>query len=79
VNLYLCSQDQNQDWDTYDSFIGAFDNEEEARNHHPDDYREWGDIYGTWCKSPDDVKVVFIGEAVPHMTRGIILASFNAG
>jgi hypothetical protein len=79
MNLYLCSQKQNQDYDTYDSFIGAFDNEEEARNHHPDDYREWDDGYSTWCESPDDVKVVFIGEADHDLPKGVILASFNAG
>ncbi len=79
MNLYLCSQEQNQDYDTYDSFIGTFDNEEEARNHHPDDYREWGSKLSTWCNSPDDVRVVFIGEADANLSKGIVLKSFNAG
>jgi hypothetical protein len=78
VNLYLCSQDQNEDYDTYDSFIGAFDNEEEAKNQHPEDNKEWGEGY-TWCTSPDAVKVVFIGEADFNLPKGVILASFNAG
>jgi hypothetical protein len=79
VNLYLCSQDQNRDYDTYDSFIGAFDNEEEAKNQHPDDNTEWGVYYNSWCKSPNDVTVKFIGEADYALPKGIILASFNAG
>ena len=79
MNLYLCSQNSNDDYDTYDSFIGAFDNEEEARNQHPDDNTEWGSGYSTWCSSPDDVVVVFIGEADASLFKGIVLTSFNAG
>jgi hypothetical protein len=79
MNLYLCSQKQNRGYDTYDRFIGAFDNEEDARNQHPDDNARWGRSYDAWCDSPDDVKVVFIGEADHDLPKGVILASFNAG
>ena len=78
MNLYLCSQDQNQGYDTYDSFIGAFDSEEEARNQHPLGNDDWDDVRSPWWNSPNDVKVVFIGEASTNLVKGIVLASFNS-
>lgn len=33
----------------------------------------------SWVSHPDEVTVEYIGEAKETMTRGIILASFNAG
>lgn len=35
MNLYLISQDVNNDYDTYDSAVVAASNEEDARNIHP--------------------------------------------
>lgn len=78
MNLYLLSQDENNDYDTYDSMVVAAESEEEARNIMPGAYN-WDDRYNAWCSSPDKVKVRSIGVAVEGTKKGTILASFNAG
>ena len=94
MKLYLVSQDVNNGYDTFDSFVVACDNEEEAKHTSPSkDYR-WHD--GTWWIQlpngseestevvsqawckPDDAYVKLLGEAAPGVT-GIICASYNAG
>lgn len=91
MKLYLVSQDVHDDYDTYDSFVVACKNEDEARNTHPDnrqkyDGKDWyiergGQkfYYGIqeWCV-PSKVKVKYLGEA-DNGVVGVILASFNAG
>ena len=95
MNLYLVSQDVNNDYDTYDSFVCVADNEGDARKIHPasSDYQvvggnwcyrtELGDlqIYSNleWCLC-EDVDVQLIGIADSKYTEEqVILASFNAG
>jgi len=82
MNLYLISQDVNNDYDTYDSAVVAADNEEAARMFHPGLYEgfDWNGVggCGSWCDAKD-VKVEFIGIAKHGTIRGCICASFNAG
>lgn len=79
MKLYLISQNENIDYDTYDSAVVAAHNEEEASKIHPDPpYGSWEDCRD-WCSSPNVVKVEYIGEAAPNVKKGVILASFNAG
>lgn len=80
MNLYLISQDVNNNYDTYDSAVVAALNEEDARKIHP-----CGDIFGvdrwdmySWT-SPENVKVEKIGRALKDSKQGAILSSFNAG
>jgi len=73
MNLYLLSQDQNDDYDTYDSCIVAAADEESAKLITPG---SWG---YSWCKSPEYVDVELIGKALEGTKEGVILASFNAG
>lgn len=75
LKLYLLSQDENSDYDTYDSMVVCAENELEARNIHPDG--NWG--YVTWARSPLNVKCELIGKADLMQEKGIICASFNAG
>ena len=77
INLYLISQDENQGYDTYDSAVVAAESEDAARQIHPSD--GWDCAFGTWCKTPEAVTVVFIGTAAPHVLPGIVVSSFNAG
>lgn len=89
MKIYRISQNVNNDYDTYDSAIVCAENEEEARKIHPDkdldfDYPECSKDkkldrdYGTWTKKRF-VKVEYLGEAKENTTRGVLLASFNAG
>ena len=78
MNLYLISQDENEEYDTYDSAIVCAANEDEARNTKPD-ARPWGARFSSWCSSPDKVKVRLVGVAAEGVEPGVLLASFNAG
>jgi hypothetical protein len=80
MKLYLISQDQNNDYDTYDSAVVCAKSEEEARNIHPNVFSDdpWEDS-GAWCSSPDLVTVIEIGVANPSQAPGIVCSSFNAG
>jgi hypothetical protein len=80
MNLYLISQDQNQDYDSYDSAVVAAPDEETARNIHPNTYPQpWSNDSGTWCRTPDKVTVEYLGIAKEETVTGVICASFNAG
>ncbi len=76
MKLWLISQDENRDYDTYDSAVVAAETEEEARSIHPGEYGEGGKEY--WVARPDQVKVTLLGEAISGTDAGIIVASFNA-
>jgi hypothetical protein len=81
MKLYHISQNQNNDYDTFSDLVVAAESEEEARNIHPSQWREnpWA-YFDAWCKSPDQVKVEYIGEAANHIKKGsIICSSFHAG
>jgi len=79
MNIYLISQDQNDDYDTFDSAVVIAPNEEAARRMHPcGGTRYWKETLPTWCDSPDVVKVELI--RITHETTSrVVCASFNAG
>ena len=76
MNLYLISQDENTNYDTYDAMVVCAENADKARNITPDDSFQAG---GYWCSSPDQVTVDYLGIADKKITKEIILSSFNAG
>ena len=79
MNLYLISQDVNNDYDTYSDAVVAAESEEAARRTHPSNgpgYEEGGGD-GTWAPY-QDVKVVLIGYSSDGKP-GVICASFHAG
>ena len=80
MNIYLISQEINNDYDTYDSAVVTAKTAAKAKQIHPGGKREineW-DRYGSWAYEPAQVKAKLIG--VSKQTKeGIILASFNAG
>ena len=91
MNLYLISQEVDNGYDTYDSAVVVAENEEEARNIHPNKCYETIDgffIYrktkkpcewSGWVLEVKDVKVKLIGKAVDNIVKGVVIASFNAG
>ena len=80
MNLYLISQDINDEWDAYSSAVVAAETEEEARLIHPGGDRDFycdhedGINLGFWANSPTDVKVEFLGIAKLNTKTGVILA-----
>lgn len=78
MRLWLISQNDNTNYDTFDSAIVAAETEDDARMIKPCS-RDWGDRWSSWARSPDKVSVEEIGTAKDGTERGVILASFNAG
>lgn len=78
MKLWLISQDQNNNYGTYDSAVVAAETEEAAKNIVPGGYK-FGEAYSLWCSGPEFVKVELIGKASSEITAGVVLASFNAG
>lgn len=94
ANLYLVSQQINNDYDTYDAMIACAKNEKDARQTDPSGFRIWkGDgwyyQYGngnevkenhsSWVDDIQYLKVEKIGKADKSIPLGVVLASFNAG
>lgn len=84
MKLYLISQTENTDYDTYDAAVVVAESEEEARQLDPGGKNGELFVWRTahfnngWCSSPDQVQVDYLGTTV--VTRkGVICASFNAG
>ena len=82
MNLYLIYQIKNDNYDTFDSAIVAAKTNKEARMIHPNGYGDWNGKkdghYGSWV-SFEDVKAELIGVAKKGTTKGVVLASYNAG
>ena len=83
MNIYKVSQTGNDDYDTFDSMIVIAESEEDARWMRPDG-RSWDKIscrrrfWDDWYW-PEECTVELLGEALPGMKPGVVLASFNAG
>lgn len=75
MNLYLISQEENDDWDTYDMCVVCAETEEEAKAMHPDG--RWS--FCTWASKPENVKCEKIGTADDGVEKGFICKSFCAG
>jgi hypothetical protein len=82
LHLFLISQSENRDYDTYDSAVVVAADPGGARHMLPwesedpscDSFR-----YRQWCDA-DDVEVTCVGLAADGLTVGeIICASFRAG
>ena len=83
MKLFLVSQNQNQGYDTYDSFVVICNSEDEAKNTHPSNQpmtdEKWKNKYGVWCEHINYVKVQYLGEADSSLQKGVVCSSFNAG
>ena len=77
MNLYLISQTENSNYDTFDSAVVAAPDEAAARSINPGGPARWGDR--CWCASPEAVTVRWIGVAADGIEPKVLLASFNAG
>lgn len=83
MNIYLISQTENNDYDTFDSAVVAAPSEESAKRIHPfstspyaeEESKEWNS--SAWASKPENVTAKMIGTT--DLPAGLILASFNAG
>ena len=80
MKLYLISQDENAGYDTFDGAVVCAETVEEAKTIHPsENNNDWGEMFSSWCSSPEKVLVEYIGEACETQKKGVVLSSFNAG
>ena len=80
MKLFLISQVQNSDYDSYDSAVVSAPDEEAARQTDPRTGKpvdDWSKIW--WCSGPEYVTVKYIGDAAEDVEQGVVCASFNAG
>lgn len=80
MKLYLLSQDDNNNYDTYDSIVVCAENEDDAKTitPHGTPFKE-NEAYTSWARSAPSISCKEIGTANEGEERGVILASFNAG
>lgn len=84
MKLWLLSQQEVNDYDTYDSCVVCAATEEEAREMRPDSCNgfslDWTkDNWPDWATQKESVKVEYLGTAARGSKRRMICASFNAG
>jgi hypothetical protein len=82
MNIYLIERTDCCDYDEFDSAVVCAEDEESARDRHPNGSQvDWAALpkWGTWVTSRDMVTVRLVGVAAPFSVAGVILSSFNAG
>jgi len=89
MNIYLISQNENNDYDTFDKAVVVTESEEQAKQidpatvwafNHISCFMNWTKYSYHWASSPANVAVKYIGVADPSYTEPtVICASFNAG
>lgn len=94
MNLYLISQSQVDGYDVFDSAVVAAENEQDAREMHPKDYKKWDSSAQKWYIERHDGSKAYESYfsdwshvddvKVEYLgetqhERGVICASFNAG
>ncbi len=77
LKLFLISQEENNEYDTYDSAIVVAESEEEAKTIHPSGYG--GE--DSWTSNLDKIKVIELGYlTTKEFEKGdVVCSSFNAG
>ena len=76
MKLYLISQTENDDLDTYGAVVCAID-ETQARNMNPDTgkpmtKKDWNNRERMWCSSPKQVVVEYLGKTQKEREPGVI-------
>lgn len=66
MNLYLVSQTENNDYDTFDSFVCCAATVDGAYTRD-------------WAGDPARVSVELIGRAEDDLAPGVVVGSYNAG
>lgn len=81
MKLFLLTQTDNNNYDTYDSCVVCAENEDEAKNITPcGEPFEPSDRFNPWARSLEGIICEYIGEASEGIKKGtVIISSFNAG
>lgn len=76
MNIYLITQDFNNELDTYDAMVVIAKNEEDAKMLTIQDRAE--DVEDTWAKI-EYLKAHLLGKAVKGSKEKIVFQSYNNG
>lgn len=84
MNIYVISQETNNNYDTYSEAVVCAPSIEVAKTIHPngnmllteEDWKYYGYL---WCSKIEEVKCKFIGCACFGIEQGVVVASFHAG
>ena len=78
MKLYLLEQNDNDDYNTYDSCLVCAENEADARTIVPNgnEFKE-NERWSSWALSKESIICKEIGNANDKQKRGVIIASFN--
>ena len=83
MKLFLISQGENCDYDTYDAAVVAAEDENFARLMIPvygsEFTTNWSGRNYSWASKPENVLVHYLGETNEFMAPYVVLASYNAG
>lgn len=81
MKIFKVKRKDTVSYDEYDSFICYSNNEESARNIHPEDEWKYNRSSGVWINKEDCymLSVIYIGENKDITEESVILSSFNAG
>lgn len=82
MKLYHIWQSENKGYDTHSNMVVCAESEDEARLIHPYWPDPWKNGFfdsSSWCRKPEDVHVLYLGEATDNIKKGIICSSFHAG
>ena len=80
MKLYLLTQDDNVDYDTYHSCVLCAESPEDAITICPDGQQfVENKLYSGWAKSSKSITCTEIGIANENQKRGAIVSSYNAG
>lgn len=78
MKLWIIYQSRNTSSSAYSAAVVSADDEETARNTHPDGCLNTWMREHTWCISPDQVTVAYIGESDVIVDEGVVLAALNS-
>jgi hypothetical protein len=80
MKLYLLTQNDNNDYDTYDSVLVCAKDEADARTIPPNgDVFEENQQWSGWAIKASSIDCEEIGKANNKQERGVIISSYNAG
>ncbi len=79
MNIFLISQYENCEIDTYHSAVVVAPDSEVARNTDPRtglrmSAGDWKDPWSHWASCPERVIVQHLGSAAPNVPQGLVLA-----
>lgn len=80
MKLFLIAQNENDGYGTYDSAVVAAPDENTAKQIDPSTggAMVWGKSYSSWCRSPEQVTISYLGDASSDIEQGVVCASFNS-